>query len=163
MFNPQPKQPKRGPKPRKPIARRTPLSRRSPLQRVSDEVRTKQAVTDPASFRQADIAAVFAPSPLCLFTLASDPDLHHILSRGELFGIGPRHERRSIFSSPLNAAPLSRAIHQGPKRDNPHMRRMFLEEARTRSLNAAALGAYTLTDDDRAFMQVVDQLLADLP
>jgi hypothetical protein len=120
-------------------------------------------VRDAATFPFPAISAVFGPIPLCTFTLERGCELHHILGRGELFGARKGSQERSHFSSPLNCCPILPAIHKGPLRDHRLMRQLFLEKARERVLNAAALGEYTLTDDDRAFLQISSQWSSDNP
>jgi hypothetical protein len=132
-----PKPEPRGKKPRKPI-------RRSAIKR--------RVTKDPAAIRQADVFAVYGFDIRCVFTTARVIELHHILGRGELFGIKMDDLRRELLSSVFNVAPLIREIHQGPLRDNRYMRHMFLGLAEQRVMNAVGAGQYTLTDIDRGFL-----------
>lgn len=132
-----PKPEPRGPKPRKPI-------RRSAIKRKVSK--------DLAALRQADVFAVWGMDIRCVFTTARVIEMHHVLGRGELFGIRTDDPRRELLSSVLNGIPLIREIHSGPLRDNRYMRHMFLGLAEQRVMNAVGAGQYTLTDIDRGFL-----------
>jgi hypothetical protein len=117
-------------------------------------------MTDPASFKEPDVLRLLGPTPLCVLTLSYEVELHHILGRGELFGFGWPDPERAYFSSLLNCAPLVRMVHHGPKRDHPYMRRMLLEEARTRVMEAVGQREYELSANDRGFLKICDKWLS---
>jgi len=110
---------------------------------------------DHAAFRHADLMAVWSPMPLCVFTLAPVVEFHHCLGRGQDQGFKKDHPDREMLSSVFNAIPVSHAIHSGPLRDAPDVRRLFLRLARTRVLNAAAAGHYEVTALDRRFLDEI--------
>ncbi len=112
-------------------------------------------MNDLAKFRPKDIQAVYGERPVCFLTLSHQwVDPHHILGRR-----GPNNER-ALMSSVFNFCPLDRNIHNGPHRDAPEMRMLFLRLARQHVMNAVNTGAYQLNDNDRAFLMYADQWIA---
>ena len=112
---------------------------------------------DNAHFRQKDLEAVWTGYPCCVLTVQHSPvDFHHVLGRGYVFGSPKKSDDRKIFSSVLNAVPLHRLVHDGPMRDSPEMRLLFLRIARQHVMNAIAQGNYELSDADRDFMAFAD-------
>ena len=115
-------------------------------------------MTDPASFRNGDVEAVYHGRALCPLTLHWQfVDPHHILGRGEDFGIKKDDPRRYLLSSILNFAPLQRDVHKGPRRDHPYMRALLLEAAAKKVQEAIVKGYYALTVLDRDFLSLADE------
>jgi hypothetical protein len=122
--------------------RRTSLSRRFDL--------------DPAHGRAEELRAIWYELPCCVVTLRHDLiDPQHILGRGQDFGIKKDDPRREWFSSVFNIVPLARIVHEGPVRDHPLMRRLFLEIARKHVMNAVLAGRYVLQEKDERFLSEV--------
>lgn len=112
---------------------------------------------DAASFRQEDLIAVYGPRKVCFHTANSGPvepvDPHHVMSRGNEWGIRPESDWRPMFSSILNCALLKRSIHTGPRRDADDQRRVYLRVAANHVLNAIGNGQYTPRPEDHAFLE----------
>lgn len=113
---------------------------------------------DPASFREEDMTAVYGPYKVCFQTAlggtAADPvDDHHIMGRGEAFGIRPTSGWRPMFSSVFNRAGLRRSIHVGPLRDADDQRRVYLRVAADHVMNAIGTRRYTPRPEDYAFLE----------
>lgn len=113
---------------------------------------------DPASFRHEDIVAVYGMSPLCFHTATTSShkeflDFHHVLSRGNEWGVKPEDDFRPMFSSIFNCAPLKRSIHTGPLRDADDQRRVYLRVAANHIMNAIGQGSYSPRPEDHAFLE----------
>lgn len=52
-------------------------------------------------------------------------------------------------------------IHSGPLRDAPDRRRVYLRIARMHVFNAIGAWSYALTNIDKAFLKVADELLSE--
>lgn len=63
-------------------------------------------------------------------------EYHHCLSRGLEFGAKKIHPLRYIFSSPLNAIPLSRTAHDAPNINDYDLRCLFLDRAMAKVMNS---------------------------
>lgn len=112
-------------------------------------------MTDRAKFREADIKAVWGEYPEDPLTgETADLDPGHILARGYVHGVGPKHEGRPAFSSIYNFYPLPRRIHNRGKRDDTHIRAYCLCEAYKKVQKSIALGHYEPRDEDAAFLEI---------
>ncbi len=108
--------------------------------------------------------AVYGDSPQCFLTLSLQlVDAHHLLGRSYVHGFRPKNPDRKLFSSILNFVPLRRDIHDGPHRDSPEMRRLFLRFARKKVAEAVRNGSYELKQLDNDFLVFAEQWLAENP
>jgi hypothetical protein len=153
-------------KPRLSLRRLTPLKRgtkplrRSPLPRRSSPLK-KRAAPDPAVFRDADVRAVFGTCPRCPLTGEQKAvDRHHVLGRGQLFGMRPGDPRRHVFGSVYNCAVLDRAVHKSGYRDHPYVRALLLEIAAEKVREVVVSGRYVVSARDAEFLAFARSWLA---
>lgn len=120
--------------------------------------------SDPASHRPEDIIAVHGEHPRCFLSgLWQWVDGHHILGRGYDFGERKKDEGRRAFSSILNYAPIIRDVHKFGLRDHRLMRRLLLEIAHEKVMQAVGRGRYELRPEDTRFLQIADEWLSQHP
>lgn len=119
---------------------------------------------DNASFRQADVEACYGNRPRCILSGTWQwVDGHHVLGRGELFGIKPGDRRRWLLSSIFNFAPIHRDIHNFGTKDHPELRHFFLRMARERVAEAHHKGSYQITALDKEFLALAADWMLDNP
>lgn len=113
----------------------------------------KSGKPDAAKFNEADLESIHGKYPECFATphvLYSE--YHHCLGRGlTLFGAKKNHPLRHIFSSPLNAIPLSRAAHDSPDVNDYDIRCQFLDKAKAKVANSE----YVWQEKDYLFDRLV--------
>jgi hypothetical protein len=114
---------------------------------------------DPASFDEEQKQAVYPPGiRRCFITAkAGQADAHHVLGRGNFFGIRLADPRRKLFSSIYNLAWLDRDVHNGPARDDYRLRDYFLERARKEIQLAIIKKEYEATEIDREFLALAEK------
>lgn len=111
--------------------------------------------SDPAAFRDGDLLAVYGPSPVCFQTAkrhgqdGQPIDKHHVMGRG-----GKDPDDRRIHSSVFNCGLLRRDVHEGPLRDDPAQRTVYLKVAYRHGMAAVGGGRYELREEDRAFLRL---------
>lgn len=143
-FRPIPKPPRRGPKAKQPLRRKKPLGVSSGRQKAP----IKRMTNDHANFDKDELEFIYGHTPLCFISpMEKAQDFHHI------FGRGGKREDRFIFSSVLNAAPLSRNIHDRcPLLNTKGFRQALYDHAFKHVSYAVAKGNYAYTDTDLLFM-----------
>jgi len=84
-------------------------------------------------------------------------EYHHIRSMGDKFGARMGTERgreiRKIFSSVYNSSPLCRRHHEIGKLHRMSVEEELLRKARKKVHDAMRRGDYTITDEDRLFLE----------
>ena len=107
-------------------------------------------------FDKRILELIWGSYPTCVQTSENshrEPiDFHHILGRGGSMGYP------SFFSSVLNAIPIKRSIHQGPLRDAPDQRKVYLRLASGQVMSQVGMGNYTLKEKDYEFIKHCDNL-----
>lgn len=144
IFRPQPKHPRREPKRPKPIRRSKPIG----LSKGRTKTPIKRMTHDPANFDKIELEFIYGHTPLCFISpMEKAQEFHHI------FGRGGKREDRHIFSSVLNAAPLSRKLHDTcPLLNTKGFRQALYDHALKHVSYAVAKGNYAYTDVDLLFM-----------
>lgn len=118
--------------------------RRSPLPKT---------VKDAANFDKSALEAIYGEYPFCFLGSGNAWDGHHIMGRGNAFGIKKDNQRRILFSSVFNAAMIGRLPHATcPILNDPNMRLALLKHAAGMVRNAALKGSYKITENDIAFL-----------
>lgn len=85
----------------------------------------------------------------CILTAEHEPvDWHHCLMR---------HGGKKPYSSPFNAIPLARRIHNFAPLHDRGLVLFFLERAEKNVLDAIRRGDYEFTDNDGAFKEIVEE------
>ena len=102
---------------------------------------------DPAAFDKQELAFIHGEVPRCFFLpVEKADDYHHIVGRGTM-------QERKIFSSPFNACPIIRKLHDNcPLLTTKPMRQCLLDHARKHVLNAVGRGNYSIVENDLFFL-----------
>lgn len=114
---------------------------------------------DAANFNKDVIVPIIGT--MCFITSVPANEYHHILERGNDFGIRPGDPQRKIFSSPLNAAPLIRAIHAGGAKTHEYLITYLLERAHEKVREAIMFGKYEPTAKDFDFHCLREKWLSE--
>ncbi len=126
--------------PSKPLSRST-----KPIRRSSKPI--KRSV-DHAEFDKRLLTKVVWQNDEPFSTFGEPCDFHHVLGRGG---------GNKLFSSPYNAIPLPRSVHEKGWINWPEARALFLKLARRQVDKAIERGLYEATDNDAAFLEYADQ------
>lgn len=105
-------------------------------------------MNDPAGFHEATVTLIYGHSPSCFLCGQCAADAHHIVSRGYKYGAAPKSERRDMFSSVLNYAPLCKKHHEWGKIHWKQVERQLLDKS---LIAVRSCEQYRWNNDDRAF------------
>lgn len=155
VFNPQPRPAPRPPKQRK-LLPRISARRAARIAATGGASKTifaktrhpKRMTHDVASFNKTSLEQIYGPQPNC-FILPSRKasEFHHI------FGRGGTREDRFIFSSVLNACPISREPHDTcPLLNARGFRQALFDHAFKHVSYAIGRGNYTMSETDQLFL-----------
>jgi len=118
--------------------------------------RKKSKGKDLANFDKESLLAIYGDCPTCegFQCTFNATETHHIRTRGYKFGAKPSSEKRKIFSSIFNASPLCRHHHALGEIHRMDMEEDLLKKARNKVHDAMRRGDYTITDEDRLFLEI---------